>query len=195
MPDADLTCLDFWCRGGSTFEDHGEEGLAHFLEHMVFKGSATLQAGEFDRRIEALGGSSNAATGFDDVHFHVLVPSSCAQNALDLLLDLVLNPALREDAYGMERDVVLEEIAQYRDQPDEQVFQTLSVSGFWTAPLWPSNSWLGTEFARQHSRGDAPISQQEVSRSQLLFGHQWRCDIEPVGADSLEPPRRARSQS
>ena len=51
MPDADLTCLDFWCRAGSTWEDQGEEGLAHFLEHMVFKGSATLQAGEFDRRI------------------------------------------------------------------------------------------------------------------------------------------------
>ncbi len=134
MPDADLTCLDFWCRGGSTWEGHGEEGLAHFLEHMVFKGSETLQAGEFDRRIEALGGSSNAATGFDDVHFHVLVPSNCAQNALDLLLDLVLNPALREDAYGMERDVVLEEIAQYRDQPDEQVFQTLLSKGFGQHP-------------------------------------------------------------
>ena len=134
MPDADLTCLDFWCRGGSVWEDQGEEGLAHFLEHMVFKGSATLQAGEFDRRIEALGGSSNAATGFDDVHFHVLVPSSCAQNALDLLLDLVLNPALRDDAYGMERDVVLEEIAQYRDQPDEQVFQTLLSQGFGQHP-------------------------------------------------------------
>jgi predicted Zn-dependent peptidase len=101
---------------------------------MVFKGSTTLQPGEFDRRIEALGGSSNAATGFDDVHFHVLVPSSCAQNALDLLLDLVLNPALREEAYGMERDVVLEEIAQYRDQPDEQVFQTLLSQGFGQHP-------------------------------------------------------------
>ena len=134
MPDAALTCLDFWCRGGSTWEGHGEEGLAHFLEHMVFKGSDTLQAGEFDRRIEALGGSSNAATGFDDVHFHVLVPSNCAQNALDLLLDLVLNPALREDAYGMERDVVLEEIAQYRDQPDEQVFQSLLSKGFGEHP-------------------------------------------------------------
>ncbi len=134
MPDAALTCLDFWCRGGSTWEGQGEEGLAHFLEHMVFKGSATLQAGEFDRRIEALGGSSNAATGFDDVHFHVLVPVDCAQEALDLLLDLVLNPALREEAYGMERGVVLEEIAQYRDQPDEQVFQKLLSQGFGQHP-------------------------------------------------------------
>ncbi len=125
MPDAPLTCLDIWCQAGSFSEQPGEEGLAHFLEHMVFKGSERLQAGEFDRRIEALGGSSNAATGFDDVHFHVLVPPSAATKALELLLDLVLRPALRADTFAMEREVVLEEIAQYRDQPDEQVIQTL----------------------------------------------------------------------
>lgn len=125
MADASLTCLDFWCRAGSAFERPGEEGLAHFLEHMVFKGSERLAAGEFDLRVEALGGSSNAATGFDDVHFHVLVPPEGAGEALDLLLDLVLEPALRTDAFDMERDVVLEEIAQYRDQPDEVVVQQL----------------------------------------------------------------------
>lgn len=125
MAGAGLTCLDFWCRAGSAFEQPGEEGLAHFLEHMVFKGSRTLGAGEFDLRVEALGGSSNAATGFDDVHFHVLVPPQGAVEALELLLDLVLEPALRPEAYAMERDVVLEEIAQYRDQPDEQVVQQL----------------------------------------------------------------------
>lgn len=125
LNDVGLTCLDFWCRAGSAFEHPGEEGLAHFLEHMVFKGSQRLSAGEFDRRVEALGGSSNAATGFDDVHFHVLVPPEGASEALELLLDLVLEPALRAEAFAMERDVVLEEIAQYRDQPDEQVVQHL----------------------------------------------------------------------
>ncbi len=124
MPDAALTCLDFWCRGGSAWEQDREEGIAHFLEHMVFKGSKTLGPGEFDRRIEALGGSSNAATGFDDVHFHVLVPTEESSEALNLLLDLVLDPALDQDCFDMERDVVLEEIAQYNDQPDDQVLQT-----------------------------------------------------------------------
>ena len=127
MPDAPLTCLDLWCRAGSASEESGEEGMAHFLEHMVFKGSERLEAGAFDRAIEALGGSSNAATGFDDVHFHVLIPPEKAPLALELLLDLVLCPALVEDAFVLERDVVLEEIAQYDDQPDEQVLQqTLS---------------------------------------------------------------------
>ena len=125
MPDASLTCLDLWCRAGSSWERSREEGLAHFLEHMVFKGSHQLQAGAFDREIEALGGSSNAATGFDDVHFHVLIPADQATKALDLLLDLVLRPSLTEDAFALERDVVLEEIAQYADQPDEQVLQQL----------------------------------------------------------------------
>jgi zinc protease len=125
LPDAPLVCLDFWCRAGSAFERPQESGMAHFLEHMVFKGSEGLAAGEFDRRIEALGGSSNAATGFDDVHFHVLIPPDGAEEALDLLLDLVLHPRLEAEAFAMERQVVLEELAQSEDQPEEVALQRL----------------------------------------------------------------------
>ena len=125
LPDAPLVCLDFWCRAGSSFEQAGESGMAHFLEHMVFKGSRSLAAGEFDRRIEALGGSSNAATGFDDVHYHVLIPPEAAGEALDLLLDLVLHPRLDANAFDLERRVVLEELAQSEDQPEEVALQEL----------------------------------------------------------------------
>ncbi len=129
MPEAALTCLDLWCRAGSASEQRGEEGMAHFLEHLVFKGSDRLPAGAFDREIEALGGSSNAATGFDDVHFHVLIPAVQAARALDLLLDLVLHPAVVERDFTTEREVVLEEIAQCADQPDELVLQLLLSRG------------------------------------------------------------------
>ena len=129
MPEAALTCLDLWCRAGSASEQRGEEGMAHFLEHLVFKGSDRLPAGAFDREIEALGGSSNAATGFDDVHFHVLIPAEQAARALDLLLDLVLHPAVVERDFTTEREVVLEEIAQCADQPDELVLQLLLSRG------------------------------------------------------------------
>ena len=125
LDDAPLVCLDFWIRAGSVFEAHAESGMAHFLEHMVFKGSGSLAAGEFDRRIEALGGSSNAATGFDDVHYHVLIPPQAAAEALDLLLDLVLHPRLEAGAFAMERRVVLEELAQTEDQPEEVAVQQL----------------------------------------------------------------------
>lgn len=125
LADSPLVCLDFWCRAGSVFEGPGESGMAHFLEHMVFKGSERLGPGEFDLRIEAMGGSSNAATGFDDVHYHVLIPPEAAADALDLLLDLVLHPRLDHDAFAMERQVVLEELAQSEDQPDEIALQEL----------------------------------------------------------------------
>ena len=125
MPETPLTCLDLWFRAGSHSERPGEEGVAHFLEHMVFKGSDRNGPGEFDRKIEALGGSSNAATGFDDVHFYVLIPPNVVAPALDLLLELVLKPSLLHEAFDLEREVVLEEIAQQNDQPEEKIFQKL----------------------------------------------------------------------
>ena len=207
MPDAPLTCLDLWCKAGSSSEQKGEEGLAHFLEHMVFKGSSQMEAGEFDRKIEALGGSSNAATGFDDVHFHVLVPPTAARAALDLLLNLVLTPALRSEAYAMERDVVLEEIAQYRDQPDDQVLQQLleaccadhpygrAILGF-EASLKKSTPEQMREFHSRRYRGPncclaiagaIPIGLEEILNNSRLaeLNHQTMEDIDPAISPTL----------
>ena len=125
MPDATLTCIDFWIKAGSKYERAGEEGLAHFLEHMLFKGGLNLKAGDFDREIESLGGSSNAATGFDDVHYYVLVPHDAVEIALEHLINLVLNPSFEPGEFRTEREVVLEEIAQNKDQPDEQIIKIL----------------------------------------------------------------------
>ena len=125
MEESTLTCIDFWCKGGSIYEMRNEEGMAHFLEHMIFKGSKNLREGEFDLKIESLGGSSNAATGLDDVHYHVLVPPENIEEALNLLLELLLFPEIKKDAFQMEKEVVLEEIAQNIDQPDEMIYMKL----------------------------------------------------------------------
>ena len=152
IPDAPLTCLDVWCKGGSYYEEEGEEGLAHFLEHMIFKGSRQLQAGEFDKQIEALGGSSNAATGLDDVHYYVLIPPKELTKAIDLLLNIVLTPSLKKEQYSLERAVVLEEMAQYQDQPEEQIFQALLEN------CWPGHPYgrsiLGLEKSLISSKPD-----------------------------------------
>ncbi len=120
-----LTCIDFWCKGGSLYEKKDEEGMAHFLEHMIFKGSKNLKEGEFDLKIESLGGSSNAATGLDDVHYHVLVPPEKIEEGLKLILELLLFPKIEQDAFEMEKEVVLEEIAQNIEQPDEIIYMKL----------------------------------------------------------------------
>jgi predicted Zn-dependent peptidase len=92
---------------------------------MVFKGSQGIDPGGFDLEIEAVGGVSNAATGFDDVHYCVILPPEALNLALDLLPRLVLRPSLAAEAFQLERQVVLEELAQSEDQPDEQAFQKL----------------------------------------------------------------------
>ncbi len=120
-----LTCIDFWCKGGSLHEIKDEEGLAHFLEHMIFKGSKNLKEGEFDLKIESLGGSSNAATGLDDVHYHVLVPPENVEEGLNLILELISFPKIEQDSFEMEKEVVLEEIAQSIEQPDEIIYMKL----------------------------------------------------------------------
>ena len=125
IEDSTLTCIDFWCKGGSLCEMKDEEGMAHFLEHMIFKGSKNLKEGEFDLKIESLGGSSNAATGLDDVHYHVLVPREKIEEGLNLILELLLFPEIEQDAFEMEKEVVLEEIAQNIEQPDEIIYMKL----------------------------------------------------------------------
>jgi len=125
IPDAPVVCLDLWFQAGSLRETAAESGLAHFLEHMVFKGSDGLQPGEFDHRIESLGGFSNAATGYDEVNYHVVLPRDGLDLACDLLPRLVLCPSLDPEEFELERQVVLEELAQSEDQPEELAFQRL----------------------------------------------------------------------
>ncbi len=135
MENSSLTCVDFWCRAGSFYEREEEEGMAHFLEHMIFKGSKNLLEGEFDHKIESLGGSSNAATGLDDVHYHILIPPNNIKEAISLLLELISSPRLNKGAFEIEKEVVLEEIAQSNDQPEEVIFTTLLES------CWPSHRY------------------------------------------------------
>ena len=77
-----LISIDIWCKAGSSFEEIDKNGTAHFLEHMIFKGSNKIMPGEFDHKIESLGGLSNASTGYDDVHYHVLVPPTLENHLL-----------------------------------------------------------------------------------------------------------------
>ncbi|MCX5938420.1 MAG: pitrilysin family protein, partial [Cyanobium sp. LacPavin_0920_WC12_MAG_62_9] len=187
MEASPLVCIDLGCRAGSVFEGPEESGLAHFLEHMVFKGSRNLAAGEFDRRIEALGGQSNAATGFDDVHYHVLIPPTAASEALQLLLELVLEPELDGEAFAMERQVVLEELAQSEDQPDEMAFQQLLKLGCGDHPY--GQPILGQKEALLAHHPDAMAQFHQrlygANRCVLALGGQlagWDLDAELAGS-------------
>jgi len=138
-----LISIDIWCKAGSSFEEDDKNGTAHFLEHMIFKGSNKIMPGEFDHKIESLGGLSNASTGYDDVHYHVLVPPSNFKESLALLTNIVFAPDFNPDEFIKEKGVVIDEIKQQNDQPEERLFNYF-LKRVWLSPNY-ANSILGTE--------------------------------------------------
>jgi len=138
-----LISIDIWCKAGSSFEDVSKNGTAHFLEHMIFKGSNKIKPGEFDHKIESLGGLSNASTGYDDVHYHVLVPPCNFKESLALLTNIVVAPDFNPDEFIKEKGVVIDEIKQQNDQPEERLFNYF-LKRVWLSPNY-ANSILGTE--------------------------------------------------
>ena len=89
---------------------------------MIFKGSKKIMPGEFDHKIESLGGLSNASTGYDDVHYHVLIPPCNFRESLALLTNIVVSPNLNPDEFIKEKGMVIDEIKQQNDQPEENLF-------------------------------------------------------------------------
>ncbi|MEL6471099.1 MAG: pitrilysin family protein [Cyanobacteria bacterium J06623_4] len=118
--------VDVWVRAGAAREPAEWSGMAHFLEHMVFKGTHRLQPGEFDWAIESQGGLTNAATSHDYAHFYITVAAEALPQTLPYLADLLLCAAIPADEFIRERQVVLEEIRQAYDDPDWIGYQAMN---------------------------------------------------------------------
>ncbi len=114
--------LDIWLRVGSAVETDAINGMAHFLEHMIFKGTDRLAPGEFERRVEARGGVTNAATSQDYTHFYITTAPQDFAALAPLQIDLVMNPSLRPEEFERERPVILEEIRRAQDNPRRRTF-------------------------------------------------------------------------
>lgn len=109
--------LQIWANVGSADERPGEEGLAHFHEHMLFKGTDRRRVGDVAGDIEGLGGHINAYTSFDSTVYHATLPSDSWRDGLDVLTDAVRNSIFDEAEIEREREVVLEEIRRSDDTP------------------------------------------------------------------------------
>lgn len=115
-PDAHSAACGFFVRTGARDEARALMGVSHFLEHMMFKGTADLTADELNRRFDALGARNNAYTSGELTCFYAHVLPEHLGEAIDLLSQM-MRPALREDDFTREKDVILEEIAMYHDEP------------------------------------------------------------------------------
>ena len=115
-------------------------GVSHMLEHMAFKGTATRSARDISEQIESVGGVLNAYTSREQTAFHARILKDDVPLALDIIGDILTNPAFAADEIEKERQVVLQELGQARDTPDDIVFDHLQSAIFRTS-RWAGRSW------------------------------------------------------
>jgi zinc protease len=114
--------LNLWLGVGSALEANEINGMAHFLEHMIFKGTDRLASGEFERLIEQRGAVTNAATSQDYTHYYITTAPQDFAALAPHQIEVLLNPAIPNEAFERERFVVLEEIRRSEDNPRRRTF-------------------------------------------------------------------------
>jgi predicted Zn-dependent peptidase len=130
MPYVRSVSLGVWIGTGSRMERGPENGLSHFLEHMVFKGTTTRSAEDIAKSVDSVGGGLDAFTSKELVSFNTKVLDEHLPLALDILSDMVLNPVFRPADIEKEKGVILEEIKMEADQPEYVLHETF-ISNFW----------------------------------------------------------------
>ncbi len=135
--------LGIWWKAGSRYETQANSGISHFIEHGLFKGTATRSAYEIARAFDAIGGSINAFTGKEYTCLYARVLKKDMNIALDILSDMYKNPLFKSDDIEKEKYVVAQEIKMVEDTPDEYIYDMFNASYFKDHPL--GMTILGTE--------------------------------------------------
>ena len=133
VPAVRSVALGLWVRTGSRDEGPGQEGLSHFLEHLLFKGTKRYSAIEISELFDGMGAAANAATSKESTHVHARFLDEHTEDAFDLMAEMMLGPTFPD--IDSEREVVLEEIAMYEDEPSDRVHDFLAEAVYGEHPL------------------------------------------------------------
>lgn len=134
-PNTETVSLGIWIKTGSAYEDEKINGISHFLEHMVFKGTKNRTSLQISEEIENVGGQNNAYTSREFTAFYAKMLKDDTELALDVISDLILNPTFPEEELVKEREVVVQEIKQTIDSPDDIIFDYFQGKAFPDQPL------------------------------------------------------------
>lgn len=149
------TMLTYWTKVGGDYEKNFPFGIAHFLEHMMFKGTEERTKEDIKEEIDAIGGSFNASTWGDKTRYYTVVPFDKWETGVTVLSDMMFNSIFPEEEVKREKGVVLEEIKRYEDEPSGHAFNVLYEEMMKNRP--ERQSVLGT-----------PDSVSSISRDDLL---------------------------
>jgi predicted Zn-dependent peptidase len=130
MPHLQTASLGVWIGSGSRYEEADEHGISHLLEHMAFKGTSRRTAREIAETIEAVGGDLNAATSVETTAYFARVMKADVPLALDVLSDILTDPAFDPEELKREQNVIIQEIGATEDTPDDLVFDHLQSTAF-----------------------------------------------------------------
>src|SRR6186997_282813 len=130
MPHVRSVSIGVWLTRGSRHESSERGGIAHFVEHMLFKGTATRSAEDIAQEIDSIGGQLDAFTAKEYASYYIKVLDEHLPMAIDLLSDIVMNPRLDAEDIEKEKKVILEEIKMVEDTPDDLVHE-LFTQHFW----------------------------------------------------------------
>ncbi len=127
--------LGIWVGAGSRHESAAENGVAHFIEHMVFKGTEKRTAAQIAQEMDSIGGQVNAFTTKESTCFYVRALDTHLAQAIDILCDMFFQSAFRQEDVGTERGVILEEIGMYADNPEDLCSERLAAAVYKGSPL------------------------------------------------------------
>jgi predicted Zn-dependent peptidase len=181
--EAYSTALGFFVKTGARDETDAVAGVSHFLEHMAFKGTSTRSADDVNREFDEMGAHHNAFTNEENTVYYAAVLPEYLDRAVELLGD-ILRPALREDDFTTEKQVILEEIEMYEDQPPFGADEKARALYFGSHSL--GRSVLGTA----HSIRDLPVDEmrdyfrRRYSPANIVLAGAGRIDFEQLAASA-----------
>jgi predicted Zn-dependent peptidase len=130
LPHLETVSLGIWVRAGARDEAEAQNGIAHFLEHMAFKGTHKRSAMQIAQDIENVGGDINASTSMETTGYYARVLKEDWRLGLDILSDILTDPVFDREEVERERDVILQEIAAANDTPDDLVFDLAQAAAY-----------------------------------------------------------------
>ncbi|HRR07676.1 MAG TPA: pitrilysin family protein [Rhodothermales bacterium] len=135
IPTVRTVSVGVWVDSGSRDEVQGEEGMTHFIEHMVFKGTQKRKMKQIAAHLESVGGYLNAFTGKENTCYYARALVEHAERAIDLLTDLVFFPVFPASELDKEKEVVVEEMKMYEDDPEESIFDQFERAVYGDQPM------------------------------------------------------------
>ena len=135
MPDHRSVSLGIWVENGSRHESDAENGISHFIEHLLFKGTERRSAAQIAEEMDAVGGVINAFTSKEHTCYYAKVLDENLPLAIDLLTDIFLHSSFDAEEIERERSVILQEISQAEDTPDDYVHDLFSLDFFKDHPI------------------------------------------------------------